>query len=513
MRMLHIEDSDFDAELISRAVIAEWPECQITRIESREELIEKLEKGDIDVIVSDFTLGALDGLEALELVRKRRPGTPFIFLSGTMGEDRAVEALRRGAIDYLLKDRPARLVPAIRNALAFAGEVERRKRVESQFLRAQRMESIGLLAGGIAHDLNNVLTPILMSLNLLRAPANESTRLAFIAHLEESARHGAALVRQLLDFARGADGSFSNTDLRVFLSDFLPFIESSLPKSITVVTRIVGEPPIVRADVTQLKQVLLNLCINARDAIATVGGITLSLERVDLTQAGPLPDPEAVPGTYAVLSVSDTGSGIPATEIDRIFDPFFTTKESGNGTGLGLSVVRGIVKGHGGYVTVDSEMGKGTVFRIFFPAHNLQRKARTGSTGDPFGLTRRPGILLVDDDPAVRALLESQLTTAGYRVLGAADGASGLELFVRHRSEIDAVFTDLQMAVMSGVEFIRCLRERDPVFPIVAISGLADSGRFDETLAKVGVMLLPKPIRREVLLAAAAKAVGIKRPA
>ena len=742
MRILHLEDSSPDAELIAALLAREWPACTLRRVETRAQFLAALEIGDFDVILSDYTMGGFDGLAALELARVWCPEKPFIFLSGTIGEERAVEALKRGATDYVIKDRPGRLIPAIRQAVArveegrqhrmttealrqnrerfreitenvadlivlldldgrrlyhnpayakalgepseligtnFFGNVhpdDRRRtwdefmelvrsgsgrqseyrivrrdgavryieshdsvirdrdgyvthalivardvtdrraaadrireqaalldkaqdailvhdlsqrimywnrgaerlygwtaaeamgqdaaalfhiepsvlktareetlargewlgemrhrtkggdevimqsrwtlmrgsdgtptgflsintdmtekiRLEAHLLRAQRMESMGLLVGGIAHDLNNVLAPILMSAGVLKLHSNDTAQ-KLVAAIEAGAQHGAAMVRQLLSFARGTAGQHTDVNLHVLLAEFEKFMRPTLPRSIVLQTKIVAQPPPVRADATQIKQVLMNLCINARDAIAGEGRITLSLDFIQLDKTHALAQIEAKYGPYAVLSVEDTGAGIPPEILDRIFDPFFTTKEEGRGTGLGLSTVRGIVKGHGGFLTVDSEVGRGTTFRIYLPANPVSPAASTPAAPD----TARPGILLVDDEAMIRSALEMVLADEGYRVFSAATAKEALVIFEARRPELQLVISDIWLTDARGLEFFQALRTKDARCPIIAISGVAKTGQYEAELRAMKVPLLAKPIRGEALLSA-----------
>ncbi len=254
------------------------------------------------------------------------------------------------------------------------------------FLRERRLESLGLSVGNIAHDLNNVLTPILLALDVFRDSAKEPSTVRLVEAIESHASYGAALVQQLLAFARGAEGKHVATDLRALIDQFTPVIRTTLSREIPVELALGANPPVVMADATQIKQVLMNLCLNARDAMPDGGRLTLALERRDLTADETSLHPSAAPGCYAVLSVTDAGTGIPAQDLDRIFDPFYTTKAQGEGTGLGLSTVRGIVKGHGGFMTVESEVGCGTTFRIFLPRAGDGRPAECAEAAKPAAL-------------------------------------------------------------------------------------------------------------------------------
>jgi two-component system cell cycle sensor histidine kinase/response regulator CckA len=491
LQILHLEDNPVDAELVQALIEEEWPGSRISRVQGRAEFLDAIRKESFNLILSDFSLPQFDGLSALALAREHAGATPFVFLSGAIGEERAVEALTRGASDYVIKDRPARLIPAIRHALERIHEIERRRQAESelrnqaslldkardaiiatdlmhriaywnasaerlygwtaaevfgrslqelglgydpgqflaarsqllgsgewrgdfrlrtktggmvriestwslvlgddgaprsilcidtdvtekknletQLLRADRLESIGMLAGGVAHDLNNVLAPILMGSGLLRDALTEPAHLEILRNIESGAQHGAALVRQLTTFARGGEGEHVVLDVTPIITDVRHLLHQSLSPEIKITASCPASLHTIRADPTQIKQLLLNLCFNARDAMPKGGWLAIRAENrvVDETLAGGQPD--AQPGAYLLVSVRDTGTGIPPEIVEKIFDPFFTTKEVGKGTGLGLSTVAGIVKSHGGFLKVESEVGRGTEFQLFLPAED-----------------------------------------------------------------------------------------------------------------------------------------------
>jgi len=757
MRVLHLEDSRPDAELIAEKLAEGWPECRVRHAASREQFQAALETDDFDLILSDYTLQGFDGLSALELARARCPGKPFIFLSGTIGEERAIEALKRGAVDYVIKDRPSRLVPAIRHALARAAEEQRlrqteealrqnrerfrqiaenvadlivmldlagrclyhnpayaaavgraldrpdhdgfvhvhpddraavrdafrktvrtgvggraeyrlmradqtvrfvetqnsvvrdasgavtqvlivardvterraaderirqqaalldraqdailmrdlqdritywnrsatriygwaaeeaighpaqelwteessqveiarrttlfygewmgemrqrstagaelvmqsrwtlvrspdgapvgfllintdiaeKKRLEAQFLRVQRTESIGLLAGGVAHDINNVLVPIVVAAELLEPMVSAEDGKKFVESIRSSAQHGAALVRQLMAFARGAVGQQTELAPGPLAIDFVGFARQTFARSMTIAVEAPDSVWPVRGDATQLKQVLMNLCLNARDAMPDGGRITIKLNNVVLDSAGAAALREVKPGPHVVLTVTDTGAGMTPAVLEKIFDPFFTTKEMGKGTGLGLAAVRGIVKGHSGAITVESQPGRGTSFRIYLPAF----AAADSLPPVPVAGAKKPGagqgILLVDDEDWVRDILSSLLVASGYRVFKASSGNEALGMFETHGPEIALVLTDIMMADGDGVALIGGLRRRSPSLPILAISGMAGSGHYDEKLRAFRVPLLAKPILHDALINAVQTALA-NRPA
>jgi two-component system cell cycle sensor histidine kinase/response regulator CckA len=254
-------------------------------------------------------------------------------------------------------------------------DVTENKLLEIKFLRAQRLESMGMLVGGIAHDLNNVLSPILMSVEMLRSEVKEPDTLKLTQTIHRSVKHGAALVQQLLSFARGTEGQHEELDLQPLLTEFVDFLSQTLSDNISLELILKQPPDLVLADATQLKQVLMNLCINARDAMVSGGHIAITVENVELDAARAHLLPKGQPGMYVLISVADTGCGISPEVMERIFDPFFTTKETGHGTGLGLSTALGIVKGHGGFITVENDVAHGTIFHIYLPVHTHAVKA------------------------------------------------------------------------------------------------------------------------------------------
>jgi two-component system cell cycle sensor histidine kinase/response regulator CckA len=628
MNLLHLEDNNNDAELVENVLRAAWPACKIKRADTRKDYLAALGRGGFDLILSDYTMPDLDGLSALDLALEKCPDKPFIFLSGTIGEERAVEALKRGAADYVIKDRPARLVPAIRQALdkiekrhqlqqtegrareqaallskahdaiwvtdikqritywnasaarltgwteeealshdvrallfrydnqrylealqklladgQWRGElhlqnkadsplvveshwtlvanqagqpesilfintdVTEKKKLEAQILHTQRMESIGTLAGGVAHDLNNSLTPILLAMGVLHEKASNLESRAIIEKVESSVKHSAALVKQLLAFARGADGQHGELDLRLLVSDAGKFMQQTLPPDVNLEVQINEDLWPVVGNATQLKQVLHNLCLNARDAMPDGGRIKIFTQKLMVNESIKPSLPEASLGPYAIIAVSDTGTGIRPENLERIFDPFFTTKEFGQGSGLGLSTVQGIVKGHHGFITVNSIMDQGTIFRIYLPALPSRAKPALFGPSDTASASLPAGhgeeVLLIDDDPGIREVVSHILEKHNYRVTAAAVGLDGLEAFRLRQDKIKLVITDLYMPGMSGATVIRALHAKDPDLRIIAISGNPNIPHLGEEITSDRLMFLPKPLTTEKLLTTA----------
>ena len=745
MKILHLEDNAEDAELVRELITEEWPDCEITCVSTRFAFVGELNLSRFDLILSDFALQSLNGLEALKLAKDRAPDTPFIFLSGTIGEDRAIEAVQSGAEDYVLKDRMKRLITAIARALResderrkrriaesrsrelasflnqsreavivtdldgritfwnqgaerlsgwtspealektceqlfgpstvtqlaaacqaalehgewvgaleiadrqqqvrwvelritlvhddngrprarlalgtditerrqaehrireqaemlnqareaifitdlsnrviywnagaerlygwradevmgrtaeqlfepavaaniqlareetlargeWVGEVRMhnrsrvpvivesrqsvirdeagrakarlcinsditdRKRLEEQFLRAQRMENIGLLAAGIAHDLNNMLAPILLAAPMLREHVTDPGALGLLGTLEKSAERGANLVRQILAFAHGATGDQRLLQVKHLLRDITSVITGTFPKSIRLEDYIPSDLWPIKGNPTQIHQVLLNLCVNARDAMPNGGTLRLRAENrvLDLTAASAIEG--ARPGLFLVLHVEDTGTGIPPEVLARMWEPFFTTKESGRGTGLGLSTVRGIIENHDGFIEVVTAPGAGSSFRIFIPAAE-------GTTADGVNTPARPLppgkgelILVVDDERHIRDMTMTMLTRNGYRVILAADGAEAAMVFAQRAAEIRLVITDLHMPNLDGAMLGRALRRINPAAKMLVVSGLSSAlgNRPDYTPEDFADGFLHKPFKPETLLA------------
>jgi PAS domain S-box-containing protein len=751
MNILHLEDNLRDAALVQDMLTAEWPDCVITLVATRPDFLAALDQGGHDIVLSDFQLPGFNGLEALELTRERRPHLPFIFFSGTLGEERAIEAVRAGAADYVIKDRMKRLPVSIQRVMREAEELRARRRVEealaqeqylllmlmenlpdhvyfkdvnsrfltvnralarrfglppaqlkgksdadvfsaehagqaladeqriirtgeplvgieeketwpdgsvtwvlttklpmrdaagnivgtfgishditarkqaeerireqagiidhapvaisivdlthhltysnkaaeklyglprekmqglaaediftpetleplraarlatftqghwtgelrlatkagheiqaefhmsmirdaagqpkgrlciaiditekkkleAQFFRAQRLESLGMLAAGIAHDLNNVLAPVLMGAPLLRVRTTHPSDLRVLQTIENSAGRGAALVRQILSFAHGIGGEKTLIQVKHLLRDIGGLIGETFPKSITLEENAPNDLWTVLGNPTQLHQVLLNLCVNARDAMPQGGTLRLSAENRRLDGPAAQAYPEADPGAYLVIEVTDTGTGIAPDVLTRIWDPFFTTKGEGKGTGLGLATVRGIASSHGGFATVESEPGRGTTFRIFLPAaEQATLDGPLSPAVHPFHV-RGQGelVLVVDDEVSIRDLVRAFLSRFGYRVVAAANGLEAMSLYAPRVAEIALVVTDIGMPEMNGGELASALTRLNPQVKVLFMSGAGDSGKLAETFP-AAARILSKPFTGESLLAA-----------
>ncbi len=744
IRILHLEDNELDAALVRKLIMAEWPSCQITLVSTRFAFTGELQLRAFDLILADYTLEGFNGFEALAIAQQRVPETPFILLSGTVGEDRAIEAIRAGARDYVLKDQLQRLIVVIHRGLKeneerdkrqqaerysreltgflnkardaiivinlddqitfwnhgaellsgwsafevvnqtterlfgpevaariahgltvtsqqgeWSGELEictksgqfrlveirislisddrgraqarlaictdlttqkqaerrireqaemldqareaiiitdlqgriiywsagaeriygwqsheaqgkfadelfaeeavtarlrsarditraqgewhgtmhlndrlgkprvveirrtlirdesgrakahlsitsditEQKRLEEQLVRVQRLENIGLLAAGIAHDLSNMLAPMLMAVPLLRETVTDPGAVRMLDILERSTERSCALIRQILAFSQGAGGESQLVQLRHLLRDISLFMAESFPKNIKVEEEIPADLWPIKANPSQLHQVLLNLCVNARDAMGAGGKLFLRAENCFLGSAEGAAIEGGRAGSFVMLQVEDTGTGISPEVPARMWEPFVTTKRTGKGTGLGLSTVRGVIKNHDGFIHLETTQGRGSSFRIYLPAVDAK--------GAPYGIsssTARRGngelILVVDDEAPTRDMISNMLTRHGYRVLVAADGAEATAFFAKHVTQIRLVISDLNMPNLDGVMLTRVLKRMSPNVRVLVVSGMPAPG---ETLpgslaGEFAGAYLRKPFKAQELL-------------
>lgn len=625
LRLLLIEDSETDAQLIERALRGSDFEPDIHHIRTSEELETALRQELWDVVLAGYSLAELDGLAALALVREFQPDTPFILVSEEVGEELAVEAIRAGAHDWIPKQHLGRLGAAIRRELQdaevtrawqqaekalhdrealfrsiienvsdvivivdrdgtvryqspsvarvlgfqpaeFAGtkllqyihpedvallrealsrgaaggggqpllecrvhhrngswrvlegvpndlthdwavhgivftfrDVTERKRQETERHRAQRLESLGSLASGIAHDLNNLLTPILIAADVLLEEPGEGDQRTLLEGLQVSARRAADVVEQILSFARGIEGVRVQVAPADLLRELERLLRFSLPKSIQ---RQVSAPKAlwpIHGDATQLLQVLVNLCVNARDAMPAGGRLTIDAENVVLREHDLGGRTGLAPGPFVHLRVTDSGTGIPLEICERIFEPFYTTKQGASGTGLGLSTSLSIIEGHGGFVRVYSEPGRGARFSIYVPAAPTPESELAAR--DAHALPRGAGelVLVVDDEISIREVIGEILEGYGYRTLLACCGGEAIAIQRQHPVRIDLALVDMSMPLMDGPATIRALRATDPDLRVVAQGGLLGNGG-DELAAGEVEGFLEKPFTTEHLL-------------
>ncbi|MFZ0062692.1 MAG: PAS domain S-box protein [Pyrinomonadaceae bacterium] len=384
-------------------------------------------------------------------------------------------------------------------------DVTDRKRMEAQFLRAQRMESIGTLAGGIAHDLNNVLSPILMAIDMLQLKATDEASKKWLEVLRTNAERGGNMVRQVLSFARGVEGERVALQPKHLIKEIAKILRETFPKSVEINFELPNDLWIISADATQMHQVLMNLCVNARDAMPEGGSILIKAGNTVVDENYARMHLEAKPGRFVLITVSDTGPGIAPEILSRIFEPFFTTKEMTKGTGLGLSTALTIVKSHGGFINVYSELHKGTQFSLYLPALDSPEAAKASALQTDLPLGNGELILVVDDEESIREITRSTLETFGYRVLTANDGTEAIALFADRKNEVAVVLTDMMMPFMDGPATIRALQKMDRGVKIIAASGLTAGHKAGEASLEGVAMFLGKPYTAEKLLVALAK--------
>lgn len=397
---------------------------------------------------------------------------------------------------------------AVVRVVGVAEDITERKNLEEQFLRAQRQEAIGTLASGIAHDLNNILAPVLMVPPLLRLKLTDARDVQLLSMVEGAAQRGANIIKQLLTFSRGIAGNRGAVQVRHLLKEMVAIMRETFPRDIIVEAHLPADLRPVLADATQIHQVLMNLCVNARDAMRGGGKLTLSAQNAELTAAHVVCHPPTRPGPFVRLMISDTGEGIAAENLDRIFEPFFTTKEVGKGTGLGLSTVLGIVRSHHGFVTVKSERGAGSTFSVHLPTVD-ETAPGAGAMGEP-ALPRGEGegVLLVDDEESIRVASGLLLERQGFRVYPARNGEHALGVYEEHRHDVKVVLIDLMMPVMGGCLAVRALRREAPDLKIVAMSGNVPPELRAELTALGVEHILLKPFVPEEMVATMTKVLA-----
>ncbi|MFM9904322.1 MAG: PAS domain S-box protein [Pyrinomonadaceae bacterium] len=389
-------------------------------------------------------------------------------------------------------------------------DITERKTAQEHLFRAQRMESIGTLAGGIAHDLNNILSPIMMAVDMLNLNDTGPEEKRWLGMIKESAERGSDLVNQVLTFARGMSGEHIRVQLRHIVKDLVGVLTETLPKSISLKYDIATDLWTILADPTQVHQVLMNVCINARDAMPKGGTLTIKAENVVIDENYARLNLDAQARDYVLLTVADTGFGMTQEIVKRIFDPFFTTKEIGKGTGLGLATTMTIVKSHGGFINVYSEPNRGTKFSIYLPSAEASSEKVDAAIKVDLPCGNGELILIVDDEENIRAVAEATLAKFGYRTLTAVDGTDALAVYSQHAADIAAVLTDMAMPYMDGAALVRALKKMDPDIKVVAMSGLTSDGTTAELTSLKVNAFLEKPFSAETLLTTFSEMFGKK---
>jgi signal transduction histidine kinase len=523
IRVLIVEDVPADAELLGHELRRAGLDVDLRRVEEEGPFRSALDEFRPDVILSDFSLPCFDGLAAVRVTLERHPEIPVIIVTGSINEETAVRCLKAGAIDYLLKEHLGRLPSAVRTALerrqlvrAKAAaeqrlreeEEEARRQAQHQLLQLQKMEAIGRLVGGVAQDFNNLLTVIEGHGELLRAEVgNETPGRKRVEEILGAAARAASITRQLLAYTRQQVLEPRVLRLDKVVGEARHLLERALGEDVTLAVVAPKDLWRVRADPNQIVQILLNLAVNARDAMPRGGTLRIELADAELDDrfaAGHRPCPA---GRYAMLAVSDTGLGMDAETQRRVFEPFFTTKEAGEGTGLGLSMVYGIVKQSGGYIWVSSEEGRGTTFEIYLP--RVDEPEADVAAAPPARPTRVGGrILVVEDDPGVRGLMAELLEARGYTVRVAGSPAEALAWAESSSEPLDLLVTDVVMPGLGGPELANRLGALRPGLRILFVSGYAGDALARDGQIGPGRRFLSKPFSETALLQGVAEALA-----
>jgi two-component system, cell cycle sensor histidine kinase and response regulator CckA len=499
LKLLIVEDSENDAELLARAIRKGGYDLIYSRVDTREALRASLCEM-WDLIVSDHSMPRFSGVAALAMVREKCPDTPFIFVSGTIGEDIAVDAMRVGAQDYIMKGNLARLLPAIDRELREARNRAEHKKTEIRMQQLEKFEAIGKLAGGIAHDFNNVIGAIMGWAELGKEEVSEGSRAAkYFQNIRAQSERAAGLTRQLLAYARRQTLERRIINLNQMIGETTALLQKTIGEQIEMKLVLAPDLQPTRADTSQLEQVLMNLCFNARDAMPNGGQLLIETHNVELDESYTQRHEYARPGKYVAMSVSDTGVGMEAATMSRIFEPFFTTKEVGKGTGLGLATAYGIVKQHDGLIEVYSEPGKGTMFHVYLPVSSGAAQEKIGGPADDTVRGGTETILVAEDHGGNLEMVDEMLRKLGYRVILARDGAEAVEKFRECREEIAMALLDVVMPRMGGPEAYEKIRGIKPDLPVIFSSGYSEESASLASLVSNGAVLLQKPYEPKTL--------------
>jgi signal transduction histidine kinase len=500
LRVLIVEDSEDDLKLLVRELKRSGYDVTFERVETPGAMTAALAGGPWDIVLSDFSLPHFSAPAALRVVNESGIDLPFIIVSGTVGEEVAVNAMKAGAHDYVMKGRLTRLAPAIDRELREAERRREHKQVQSQLFQSQKMEAIGQLAGGVAHDFNNLLTVINgYSQMMLERKIPDDPDRKCLEEIFKAGERAAALTRQLLAFSRRQVLTLRVLDLNAIIAGMHTMLRRLIGEDIDLVSVPARDLGNVKVDSGQMEQVILNLALNARDAMPKGGKLTIETANVDLDESYTPKHATVKPGPHVMLAVSDTGIGLDPETQNHIFEPFFTTKEQGKGTGLGLSTVYGIVKQSGGSIWVYSERGRGATFKIYLPRVDEPAKINEPAEAPPELSEATETILLVEDDASVRMLVRQTLEMKGYRVLEAENGVEALWVSEQRTETIHLMVTDVIMPEIGGRILAEQLAVKRPEMKVLYMSGYTDDAVIRHGVLELNSAFIQKPFGPDAL--------------
>jgi signal transduction histidine kinase len=503
VRVLQVEDSKLDAELVLAELDADKIDYEVRLVDDEVNFVAALDEFKPHIVLSDLSMPGFSGQRALELLRQRDEDLPFIFVSATLGEDAAIEALRNGATDYILKQNPARLASAVRRALKEAEARRASRRAEAELIRAQRFESLAMLAGGLSHDLRNLLQPLLLAGDSLQ-DYHDDPRLARLGKLvRDCGKRGLDMVHSMLSFARGARRA-EQVRLGALLSAFDLLMQGSVPRSVAM-ELVIDDPELsFEGNHTELQQCLLNLCLNAIQAMPDGGKLSIETSQTELSGDFFLPEEQPRQGRYLCLSVIDNGPGMDQAVLERLFEPFFTTKDTG--TGLGLLSCKRIVGSHGGVMRVDSAPGRGTRFDLYIPLMELIADRAADQDEGLEGSAE--SVLVVVEEAGQLSLLTDTLDAYGYQAHASQSGTAALQ-WIEACGLPQVVVLDADMNLFTGVRTLAALIEQGYTGGVVLLARAGEPPDLHELPPLQHLYVIDKPVSTQMLLRTLRKAAGV----
>ena len=504
VRILQVEDSALDAELVLTELDHDGLAYEVTLVEDEAAYVEALDNFAPDIVLSDLSMPVFSGERALQILRDRGSDIPFIFISGTLGEESAIEALRNGATDYILKQNTARLASAVRRALREAEEQRARERAEQELIRAQRFESLALLAGGLSHDLRNLLQPLLLAGDTLEDYADDPRLARLGALVRDCGRRGLEMVSSMLSFARGARRA-ERVKLGALLDALNLLLQGSVPRTVRMEVDLFDPEVAFEGNHTELQQCLLNLSLNAIQAMPDGGLLRIETELVSLPDDFFVEGEQKVPGRYLRLSVIDTGQGMPPEVLERLFEPFFTTKSGG--TGLGLLSCKRIVASHGGLMRVRSVVGEGTQFHLYLPLQALEGDQAESQAMDASLQGEAERVLVVVEEAVQLSLLVDTLDAYGYQAGASQSGTAALQWIEAHGVP-DLVVMDADMNLFTGVRTLAALLDHGYTGGVLLLARPDAPPNLDELPHLDHLYVIDKPVQSKTLLRKVREALG-----